>query len=213
MKEGVLIIGGSKGIGLECAQLLESDYHVQTSSRSAGTWQGDITNPDFRKELADSFKGSIVIGCAGVHDSKAPLAEILMTNFIPYMDLVDQFQKIGRVKKFVVISSASAHFTVGPRGIESVSYAISKKCLSQAFVQLQLCGRYKMKFIVLEPGVVNTDFAQMRERSKRRHPDDFITRLNIDPIDPKHIAQTVQWALAQPSNLVPVLISQFNHYS
>lgn len=190
----VLVLGSSSGIGAACAELYaKNKSKVYLVSRTVGDLCGDLSDPNFRKSVVNLWQPQIVIATFGDWPSKNQSATSifdLFTNSV--IDLFEQFEKKGGIDYFVVVSSLSAVTTVHPfMSIEQFHYLCAKRILSDFFTQAQLYMKFKTKIILIEPGMILTDFADIRERMKSPKSDDFLMQARVAPMPADELAQRI----------------------
>lgn len=203
-----LVLGASGGIGRACVEsLLRSPaaYEVSGVCRrnleipGMRAIQGDLCDSEFRRTLAIEQRAQVVIAAYGKFPSvQSSYTEVLNEFMFSVIDIYERFEATGELEKFVVVSSLSAltggiphHYLPSDRHM----YNLSKRLLSDFFRQVQMYMKSKSEIILIEPGFVHTDFADISRRIERAHPDDVISRLDLVPIDPKLIADEIRRSL------------------
>lgn len=206
----VLILGGSGGIGNACAKIFKehAEYRVTSVQRqksetsiSDKTIYGDLRSVEFRRELVLQTTPAIVVATFGRHPSnETPMSETLNEFVLSVIELFEAFETQGTVEHFVVVSSLSAQTNVLPSVfMESASYKYicAKRMLSDFFRQAQLYRKSKTKIVLVEPGFVRTNFANINARLVSANQSDILTRAKIEPLDPTVVASAIFQAVSE----------------
>jgi NADP-dependent 3-hydroxy acid dehydrogenase YdfG len=212
-----LIIGGSKGIGNECANYFRNLGHdVTTVARTNADILGDITNSDFRNELVKNHKKDVIVNCAGTHG--VPVEQALTINYVAATDLLFRFyQELSEGSDIINISSIASSFSEGHSGIsnERISYNTSKNAISDVCLSLSKKRTRDIRVTTLEPGMVMpTHF----DRFTNRTVDENVY-INYDfnqfaPIKSSYIGEVIEWIIGQPRwvNICSMaIINNFHH--
>ena len=189
----VLILGARGGIGAACANIFSDKFEIHRVSRTAGDLCGDLKDQGFRNQVVEKFNPNVIIVTYGDWPTKEESISSIFNLFLnSVIDIFEQFEKKGGVDYFVVVSSISAQASGSPMmARENFIYNTVKRCLSDFFTQAQLHMKFRMKIILVEPGMVMTDFANINERMKTRSSDDILTRANILPMTAEAVALAI----------------------
>ena len=201
-----LITGGTRGIGLACAEELAQDHEVITVGRSANaTIQGDLFDQAFRAKLLAEVKPDVFINNAGLSGMECPdFRRVTELNYLVAGELLLGFYRKMDGGNIINISSAVANMSGYPgMHYADIAYFSSKSALKRLSEVTSDSIRSAVKVTSIEPGAVNTDFADIRNRaqSPERNNYDYLHRYKITPIDPKHVARTVRWVIEQPAEV------------
>lgn len=211
MKE-VLILGATGGIGSACVAKFRAEkgpYRITEVSRKVG----DLRSREFRAELAERENPHIVISAFGTSpDKSVSYVEAIEEHAISVIDLYEKFEAKGRMEHFVVVSSLSAlssSIAYVFQGEGTHKYLIAKRMLSDFFRQTQLFMKSQSKVIIVEPGYVRTNFADIANRAKANSANDFITKTKLSLIEPSLIANEIFRVVTDPG-LPSVSMTYFN---
>lgn len=207
----VLVLGGSGGIGRACSGLFSEhpDYRVTISHRqktavlqSPPSICGDLCSPEFRRDLVRQTTPNVVIASFGTHPTEqSSMTEVINEYVLSVVELFEAFESKGGLEHFVVVSSLAAQTNVFPSIFMNSSmykYICAKRMLSDFFRQAQLYRKSKSKIVLIEPGFVRTNFANINARLKNPDKNDIITRAQIDPIDPMVVAKAIFQTVSDP---------------
>ena len=207
----VLILGGSGGIGQACAgafsnsaEYAVTSVHRQKSSDSGigKTIYGDLCSAEFRRELVSQTTPNIVISSFGRYPSKdTSMTEAINEFVLSVVDLFEAFEAKKELEHFVVIGSLSGQISVMPGVYMDSSryqYICAKRMLSDFFRQAQLHLNSRSKIVLIEPGFVRTNFANIKARLLNLKADDVLNRTGIVPLDPAIVAGAIFQAVSSP---------------
>lgn len=204
----VLILGASGGIGRACAaNLSQSNNHYELigvcrrSSDVPGVRLilGDLCDSDFRKSLVRDLNPNYVISCYGRYPGDgASYTSVLNEHTFSVIDIFERFEATGQLEKFVVMSSLSAQMSGITKALSPIGmhfYATAKRLLSEFFRQVQLNMGSRSRIVLIEPGFIRTNFADIAKRMELADPNDLILKLGVRPIEPEYIAAEICRAL------------------
>lgn len=207
----VLVLGGSGGIGRACSGLFSEhpDYRVTIVHRQkTGKLQsptsicGDLCSPEFRRDLVHQTTPNVVIASFGTHPTEpSSMTEVINEFVLSVIELFEAFEAKGGLEHFVVVSSLAAQTNVLPSIFMNSSvykYICAKRMLSDFFRQAQLYRKSKSKIVLVEPGFVRTDFANINSRLLNPNQNDVLIRAQIDPIDPMVVAKAIFQTVCDP---------------
>ena len=197
----MLITGTSRGIGLACAEYFQDRYEIVGISRTSGkfvTEQGSVSDPLFRKHIIEKYTPDVFINNAGIGGSD--VSEIIRVNAEASTDFMVGFYK--KMKNGHIINMSSYLATVSGvklPGISDIVYASTKKLIKELSKEFSHM-RYKIKVTSIEPGWVDTAMVT------------FASKPFNKIIEPKYIAETIDWIIHQPSwvNIDSICISNFH---
>lgn len=197
----MVVVGGSKGVGKEiCARFKDTEYDVVSISRSAGDIVGDVSDRGFRLKLLRELNPYIVINCAATYPYHENVAESLQTNLVAALDLTLGFYEKMNEGFIINISSVSSLYDILGSTNELV-YSVAKRALSDFTTRLQLKNKKGVKICTIEPGMIETDFANIKNRMASKNPEDVIFKLGITPMKPNYVAEVVHWVVNQPKDI------------
>ncbi len=129
------------------------------------------------------------------------MTEVINEFVLSVVDLFEAFESKGGLEHFVVVSSLSAQINVLPSMFMvsgTYKYICAKRMLSDFFRQAQLYRKSKSKIVLVEPGFVRTNFANINARLENPDKNDVIIRAQIEPIDPMVIAKAIFQTVSDP---------------
>lgn len=198
----ILIIGGSKGIGNICLNYFNNlNYDVLSVSRSEGTFIGDITNNNFRKELVENTSNvDIVINSAG--SIGFPISQSINLNYNSVLDLFFQYYlKLKPGSQLINISSIAATYSKGTLGntFERISYSTSKNAISEGCLGLSKSRVRDIRVTTLEPEyVIPTNISDFHKKNIDNEVYENYNFNSFTPIQPIYIAEIINWIIQQP---------------
>jgi 3-oxoacyl-[acyl-carrier protein] reductase len=199
----MLITGASRGLGAAFVEEFKNDYKILTVHRSSGAdFRGDLADETFRKTILENVTPDVFISNAGIAGLGLSFTKVQTVNYIAAADLIVGFYEKMIAGHIISVCSTSANLD-GYTGIGAaeISYNASKAAL-QRLTRLQESKSSKpIKITSLEPSMIMTDMANIKNRAELKLPSDYITAWNITPMDPAYVAQTVRWILNQPDNI------------
>lgn len=147
----ILVIGGSKGIGLSLVNYFSAD----SVSRANGY---NITNKDDRGKIADlSLEYDVVVNHAYTSDN---------SQLYVLESIIDKW--VGTDKKGIIINTGSIstyrpyfkdnmkwwNYTATKTSVDTICYLVSKKCQE---------GKYKFRITNIKPGMLDTPESRTKE--------------------------------------------------
>ncbi|CAN5456639.1 hypothetical protein BH10BDE1_BH10BDE1_07640 [soil metagenome] len=211
MKE-VLILGATGGIGSACSKRFSSEnglFRITEVSRKVG----DLRSREFRAVLAERENPHIVISTFGTAPNQSvSYVDAIEEHAISVIDLYEKFEAKGRMEHFVVLSSLSALSSSIAhvfQGEGTHKYLIAKRMLSDFFRQSQLFMKSHSKVMVVEPGYVRTNFADIANRAQAKSETDFIMKTKLSLIEPSVIANEIFRVVTDPA-LPSMSMTYFN---
>lgn len=207
MKE-MLIIGGSKGIGLECKNYFKNRYNVTTVARTNADINIDITIKDNREFLINTQHPSILVYTAGELSNDVNYS--IENNLKAVIHLIDGFFKKKTVEHiFYLGSTRDTENGFEDLWEERAWYAISKKA-SAHFIEILKNWRTETKTTIIRLGKVNTGFG-----SKKLSVDEINNLKKLKqrtPIDIHIIPQYIDAISKLPFHINITDITIDNHY-
>lgn len=211
MNKPSMLILGTGGIAQACIEKFGATYSITCVSRRAGDIKGDLTDVHFRDRLVADIQPNVIISTYGNWPKNLSLIQTLEIYFNSVVDLFEKFEKKGGLEYFVIISSIDAHFSSQP-GISpsQFAYRAAKKSLSDFFKELQKYAFYNSNIILIEPGMITTDFANINQRIADKNPEDFLIKLNLDLYKPEDIVNQIAFCLKSNRSLTVTMHNKSN---
>lgn len=199
----LLVTGTSSGIGKAIAHYFSNlGMNVITVSRSGTpTYQGDITNAEFRNFLYENVNPDILINCAGIVSKN--INDMFAVNTAATSDLMMNYYNImGAGSHIITISSIAATMSENlfvPNSIEFNAYASSKKAVSDLSLALSKNRQRDVRVTVIEPNDVRpTNLIHSRTIPVNEDAYLNFNFNNITPMTSDYIAEVCDWVLKQP---------------
>jgi len=197
----MLITGTSRGVGLACAEYFQDRYEIVGIARTPGefvTEQGSVTDENFRQYIIDKYSPDVFINNAGIGGSNLP-HEVFRINAEAAACFMLGFYQKMRIGNIINIASWLATVTNNSGGsLGEIAYQSTKKLVKAMSKELSGKKNKPVKVTSLEPQVIDTALSSGLFTFGK-------------PIQPQHIAETIDWVLNQPAwvNIDSVCIS--NH--
>lgn len=200
MKKQMLITGSSRGIGRAIADYFNEKFQIIRVSRTEGDLVGDLTDVRFRKKIIEETKPDVLVNCAGIYPNVENYLDCLELNFVAAAHLTIELGKKMKSGTIINISSVSAA-APSNGSIDSIVYKTSKAAISCLGEQFAFTKDNYLRVCTIEPGFVLTDLNNIKNRYQEKNSNDFITKMNIKPMDPELIARQIEWILNQPPEI------------
>ena len=176
----IAITGHSKGIGKSIFDTLQQSHDCKGFSRSNGY---DITQyADKIIEESNNFDVFINNAYSGLYQVK--LFDMIFDKWKD--DPNKQIINIGSKSKYYPFNDEQPQLKKDKRS--SKAYNDNKKSISHSIYAKQMYLSKQCKIITIHPGYTRTDFI-------KHHWD------NVNMIDPKDVADVIQWVLSMPSHI------------